>query len=82
MDEQAAAEYTKWLDDCYAEAYAELSYEDDLNRLLSFCNKLTQQFPQAGWRDELINLVDKVESYSDEVDDPRANGWVDDRGRP
>jgi hypothetical protein len=85
-DDDAILRDCNALDDAYAQAETQGSMEDDLARLIEVVNEITQNAPRYNipteLMDRLINSADAVEAWMEETDDPRANGWVDDRGRP
>ena len=63
----------------------EPDFDSDLRRLLTICNLITQTVPKAYFPqlfDDLLNATDAVEAWYENTDDPRENGWVDDKGRP
>ena len=84
MTDEAAAEYSAWVDKCYQESGDAEAFDNDVKRLVALCNKLTQGGFILGDNNHeaLVNAADAVEAWFDETDDPRANGWVDDKGRP
>jgi hypothetical protein len=81
----------KALDDAYASAAdgpAE-AYNRDLLALVVAARTVTnaQHFASPEGKKEamsyLVKALDQFEPWLDEqTDDPRANGWVDDKGRP
>jgi hypothetical protein len=60
-------------------------FDSDIYELISVCKKITQTVPKAYFPqlfDDLLNATDAVEAWYENTDDPRENGWVDDKGRP
>jgi hypothetical protein len=60
-------------------------FDSDIYELISVCKKITQTVPKAYFPqlfDELVNATDNVEVWYEHDDNPKANGWVDSKGRP
>ena len=76
--------------DDYPPAIAESDYDNDLKHLIAVCKKITQHVPENYFKfdsinnlfKDLLNATDAVEAWYENTDDPRENGWVDDKGRP
>lgn len=75
------------LDEAYGEAFSCLSegnsFDEDVQRLVNVSRKVMSQLPTN--HPLYVKLADAIanveEHFLEETEDPRAMGWVDDKGR-
>lgn len=80
------------LDEAYAGTMPAEQYNADLlalvataRALVAHCeiNNIAIRSPSKNHLDDLTKALEQFEPWLDgDSDDPRANGWVDDKGRP
>lgn len=88
--DEAPLKESQELDALHAELGEAEAYDRDLLDLVQAVRVIVNlhdnpMYVQDRVREPLANLaaaLDKLEPWLEEDDDPRAMGWVDDRGRP
>lgn len=70
-----------WTDDYPEIQQEQATPEADFTHLLRVVNVVLRQGLTDANRARLVEAAERCDPWL-ETDDPRANGWVDDRGRP
>jgi hypothetical protein len=75
------------LDEAYASATGPAeAYDRDLRALVDAARNVIENWPTSKLADSVNDLEGALEQFEpwldEQTDDPRANGWVDDKGRP